>query len=423
MRSLILSIVAFACAAASAAAQDFGVGPAANAELRRMCDDDRGRSWGVDLCGPLLIADPASRRAWASTSDAEGALQPAGAGWVGALPPGVAIANTSLDWAGQRWIMLIAPLPADAEERRVLLAHEAWHRVQAQLGLPQTLSTCAHLESEQGRYLLRLEMRALSVAMRSRNRARQRAAEDALRFRAARMALFANAVFEERALDRNEGLAAFTGVILGANDASGYAARTLDRHDSHEALSRTYAYATGPAYGILADQFRRTWRSELNTGAAPAELLAASLGVSMPSTSALRDAAFLYGGPAIAAEESTRAQTQRTRIAEWRTRFTVSPRVELPLAQMQLEFDPNQVIPIDGLGSFYGVLTLRDAWGEFRATDGAFISTDFTRAILTAPGPDGLSGPGWSLSLAPGYRLAAAGADGAYRPLFAPQAE
>ncbi len=97
-----------------------------------------------------------------------------------------------------------------------MLAHEAWHRVQDSIGLPQAPSTCAHLESEQGRYLLRLEMRALSVAMRSRNRARQRAAEDALRFRAARLALFENAVFEERALDRNEGLAAYTGVVLGA---------------------------------------------------------------------------------------------------------------------------------------------------------------------------------------------------------------
>lgn len=419
MRRLILSIVAFACAAASAAAEDFG-GPSASAELRAICDADRQRLWGAGLCGPLLIADPISRAAWASTSDTEGALRPAGAGWVGALPPGVPIANTSLDWAGRRWIMLAAPLPTDLEEQRVLLAHEAWHRVQDSIGLPQAPSTCAHLESEQGRYLLRLEMRALSVAMRSRNRARQRAAEDALRFRAARLALFENAVFEERALDRNEGLAAYTGVVLGAEDVSGYAARVLDRHDSHESLSRAYAYATGPAYGILLDQFRRTWRSELTGGAAPAELLMASFGIGIPSASVLREAAALYGGPAIAAEEAARAQAQRARVDELQARFTSGPRVELPLAQMQLEFDPNQVTPVEGLGSVYHVITLRDAWGEFRATDGALISPDFTRVVLARPGVDGLSGPGWTLALAPNLHLAGPDAAGVYRPAPVP---
>lgn len=419
MRGLIPFVVALACAA-QAAAQDFAVAPQAARELQTMCSTDRSRLWGADLCGPLLVADPSTRRAWASGPDAEGRLQPDGEGWVGDLPAGTPIANTSLNWAGLTWIMVAAPLPNDAQERRVLLAHEAWHRVQDRLGLAAAAADCIHLESERGRYFMRLEMRALSVAIRSTSRARRNAAEDALLFRAARYAAFPNAQFSERALDRNEGLAAYTGVMLGAENTAMYTAFALDRHDTHQALARAYAYATGPAYGILLDQYRPTWRRELDRGASAADLLAVTLNDRIPDPSTVNAAAVRYGGPAIAIEENARAEAQRTRIATLQSRFAAGPRIELPLRQMQMEFNPNQVTPVEGLGSVYEALTLRDAWGEFRATGGALISSDTTRAILAEPGPDGLSGPGWTLTLAPGYRLAAPGADGVYRLLFTP---
>lgn len=422
MRGLIPFVVALACAA-SAAAQDFRVEATAANELRALCSEDRGQLWGVDLCGPLLVVDPTTRRAWGSAPDNSGALRNAGAGWVGDLPAGTPIANTALDWSGQRWIMLIAPLPDDAQERRVLLAHEAWHRAQDHLGLSPAEGDCVHLESERGRYLMRLEMRALSVAMRSSNRARRNAGEDALLFRAARLAAFPNAQFGERALDRNEGLAAYTGVMLGADNATMYAASVLDRYDTHQALARAYAQATGPAYGLLLDQYRRAWRGELNRGASAADLLAATLEARTPNASALNEAAVRYGGPGIAIEENARAQAQRTRIAALQTRFGAGPRVELPLSQMRMEFNPNLVTPVEGLGALYEVLTLRDVWGEFRATSGALISPDSTRAVLAEPVGEGLAGPGWTLSLAPGYRLVGPGPDGAYRPLLIPQAE
>jgi hypothetical protein len=391
-------------AAQAASAQDFARETAAYRDLRAICEQDGGRLWRASLCGPLIVADPETRRVWASQADAGGVLRPAGEGWTGELPPGVPIANASVDWGGQRWTMLAAPLPEDATERRVLVAHEAWHRIQRTIGLPALSSDCSHLETERGRYLLRLEMRALAVALRSGGAARRQAAQHALGFRMARFAEFPAAAAGEASLDRNEGLAAYTGVRLGAGDeAEIFAARTLDRYDTHDAYARAYAYATGPAQGLLLDRMDSDWRLRLGAYA-PADMLAMAVNARRMTGQELREAAARYGGPAIAVEERARAEEQRAQLAEFRRLFSEGPRLVLPLSDSQMEFDPNRVTPVDGLGSVYAVLVIRDAWGELRAARGALISPDFTQVVVPAPDASGLAGPGWTLGLAPAYR-------------------
>ncbi|HYD73709.1 MAG TPA: hypothetical protein VEF55_11260 [Candidatus Binatia bacterium] len=422
MRGLCAAFAGLATAlfAAPAAAQDPLTSAAAASELREMCREDAGRLWNIDLCGPLMVVDPSTRRVWTSDPDAAGLLQQAGAGWVGGLPAGVTVANTTTEWAGVRWIQVLAPLPAEEANRRVLLAHEAWHRAQAQLGLPAQASDCAHLEEERARVLMRLEFRALATAMRSSGRARRQAAQEALLFRAVRMSEFRAAAAQEDALDRNEGLAAYTGVRLGVTDNRDlYAARTLDRYDRNQALARSYAYASGPAYGLLLDDFRPNWRREL-AGVAPARLLAETLGVGGWREADIRRAGARYGMTQIAAEERTRAEAHRARVAELRLRFDRGPRLELPLTNMQMEFDPNAVTPLEHLGNYYATLTLRDAWGELRATEGAMISTDYRRVVVSSPGRGAMSGPGWQLHLAPGYQLIGPDRAGIFRPVQIP---
>ena len=87
---------------------------------------------------------------------------------------------------------------------------------------------------------------------------------------------------------------------------------------------------------------------------------------------------------------------------------------------MQMEFDPNTVTPLENLGNFYPTLTIRDAWGELRATDGALISTDYRRVVVSSPGRGAMTGPGWQLSLAPGYQLVGPDRAGIFRPVQVP---
>jgi hypothetical protein len=248
-------------------------------------------------------------------------------------------------------------------------------------------------------------MRALAVALRSGTSARRRAIQHALAFRMARLAEFSNAAADEASLDRNEGLASYTGVRLGAGEAAGsYAASTLDQYDTHQAYARAYAYATGPAHGLLLDQLNPAWRTQLGAYS-PADLLAIATQSRPLNARDLASAAERYGGPAISAEERARGEARRARLAELRSIYAGGPRLELTLRSAQFEFDPNQVTPVEGLGNYYQSLTLRDVWGEFRASQGAVISDDFRRLTAATPGSDGLSGPGWRLVLSPGYRV------------------
>lgn len=386
-----------------------------------MCAADAGQLWRVNLCGPLIIVDGQTRQAWATQRDNLNVLSlTPGGGWVGTLPQGVPVANASVNWGGVQWIMVVGPLPENAAERRVLVMHEAWHRVQSTIGLASQNTDNRHLETERGRYFLRLELRALATAMLSNGRARRNATKDALAFRMARFAAFAEARGAETGLDRNEGLASYTGVRLGAGDeAPLFAARTLNDYDDHQAFARAYAYASGPAYGLLLDQYVPNWRTSL-AAYAPADLLVGQLRVRPLTGRNLQRRAERYGGVQIAAEEGTRAEARRQLIATMRARFAEGPRLVLPLGQMQFEFDPGAVTPVEGLGSVYQTMTLRDAWGEFRANQGALISPNFNQLTASRPEPGGLTGPGWTLTLAPGYRMGSPDAEGVARPELIP---
>ena len=230
MRSFIFTICLALCAS-PALAQDYRLQAAAASELQQMCGADSGQLWTTSLCGPLIVVDGRTREVWATQRDNTGVLTltPDG-GWVGTLPAGVPVANTTVDWGGVRWIMVVGPLPEDATARRVLVAHEAWHRVQTSIGLPMQNVNAAHLETERGRYLMRLELRALATAMLSNGRARRNATRDALAFRMARLSSFAEARTAE----------AFRGLIDAALDLGGSYFLTYHRHATREQVLRAY---------------------------------------------------------------------------------------------------------------------------------------------------------------------------------------
>ena len=419
-----LVFAAFTSFAPPSVAQDTMAAAGAYRELQEICARDRGELWGIDLCGgPLLVVDPATRGTWASESDNTGVLNDYGAGWVGTLPPDVPIANTAVDWAGKRWTMLLAPLPDDITERRVLLAHEAWHRIQPQLGLAGERSADAvHLDEERARVMLRLEYRALATALRSRGNARRQATRDALIFRAERLAAFPSAASSEATLFRNEGLASYTGVRLGVRENPDlYAARTLDDFDTHDAYVRAFAYAAGPGYGLLLDDLEPNWRAELGAYSPP-DLLLNQLRPRIGNRNALRQARERYSGAAIAAEEASRARARAAVLAGLRQSYTVEPRLEAPLINMRMEFNPSQITAVPDVGSYYGTLTVRDAWGELR-TQGALITSDFQRVIAANPDATGLAGPDWTLTLNPGYQIAPTSAPGVLTIIPIPDAD
>ena len=372
----------FLCSSASAAI-DGDAAQRAFAAFNANCSRDNGKLWGVSLCGTVVIVDKTTRDAVASNGSS------------GRLPDNIGIANTAFDWKGARASMVMWPLPKDDGARDRLLLHERFHAIQDRVGLPMSPpSANEHLDTLEGRYLMRLEMRALRTALLAKSS--KPALADALAFRRARFEKFPEAAAAEAALDRNEGMADYTGVHLFTTDRSlmiERAAAGLAQGEKSSAFPRSYAYATGPAWGLLLDEFRPGWRKEIPSRRI--EYLFAR-----PSESLLRieQRAARYGGPAVLADERKRDDERKQRLLSYAKRFIDGAVFTLPLRNMNMQMDPYDVHPWEGHGTVYEHLTVSDDWGKIVLDNGALISNDFR--TLTVPASSR------NITLAPGWRIA-----------------
>ncbi|MFO0982990.1 MAG: hypothetical protein U1E76_14885 [Planctomycetota bacterium] len=405
---LLLALVAQTAAIDATLAQRYF------AEAEALSKQDGGKLWGVTLYGPMLLVDASSGVAVANQADAEGKLVRQGAVFVGSVPNDFPSANTATRWAGVAWTMILWPLPLDRTERGALMVHELFHRVQDQLGFAGGNPANAHLDTLEGRFLLQLEWRALRAALTSTGDSQQAALEDALVFRARRRELYPKAADEERSLEHNEGLAEYTGFKVGIADeapARDLMVRRLNGAHLRPTFVRSFAYETGPAYGLLLDQCDPEWRTRLGTAADFLDILQAALGIELPDdlAGAVASRAERYDGHALRGTEQERDRTRQAQLAAYRATLVTGAVLELPpSAAMQYSFDPNELLPMDDLGTVYPHIQITDDWGSLAAQRGALLSADRKQLFVAAPrdpGQLGASANGWTMSLAPGWQL------------------
>lgn len=410
-RAALLAFSAGFALPASAAPNPDGAGLVFS-EAKVICDRDRGALWGRGLCGPILIVDPMDKAVIANQADAGGALKPAGATFTGTLPEAVIIADTPTEWSGTRWTQLTWPVSFETMNRRVTLAHELFHRIQPALGLTRPEVGNQHLDTLEGRYLLQLEWRALARGLTAISPSERRdAIEDALAFRRKRHSLFPKAAAEEGALEINEGVPEYTGVMLGLatpQERIAYAVYDLSRFVESSSFVRSFAYATGPAYGLLLDQTDPGWRAKLASGRHLDELLTAAVGLAMPSADHLEAREARYDDGTLRAREERRDADRRARLADFKARLVDGPVLSLPIAHGDYQFNPQTLIPLEGFGTIYPSMRITDDWGALEVEDGgALIWRNPKRATVSAKGmaASGLAGPGWRLTLKPGWTI------------------
>src|SRR5262249_55235855 len=202
--------------------------------------------------------------------------------FVGVLPDSENAANTSVTWAGVRWIQMRWPLPADRAQRAVLMMHESFHRLAEQLPIQQATSVAnAHLDDPDGRYYLQLEWRALTAALRAPTEAERRTAiGDALAVRQVRRSRVPGRAGGGGGLELREGLAEYTGVVVGLRAPAAQvdaALRDLAQGAEARSFVRSFAYATGPALGLLLDRHAPGWRARIAQLASLSDALAAAV--------------------------------------------------------------------------------------------------------------------------------------------------
>jgi hypothetical protein len=321
--------------------------------------------------------------------------------------------------------MLMWPLPRDAGDRSCLMAHELWHRIQDDLGLPASGFANDHLDTRDGRIWLRLEWRALVAALRGAGDARTSAVKDALTFRAYRRSLFEGSAAEERSLEIHEGLAEYTGIRVGSDSdelALARAVRNLKHGRDYDTFVRSFAYASGPAYGLLLDEAGPGWQRKLRVGDDLGVLLANALAVDLPAD--LKGESVkgskAYGADKLIAEEDQRAAARQDRAAVHRKRYVEGPVLTLPLFMMKIQFDPRNLEPLDKLGTVYPTATISDQWGTLNVTSGCLIRETLLGSSVAVPAPVDpearpLTGDGWTLDLADGWTVAPGPREGSFR--------
>jgi hypothetical protein len=383
------------------------------AEARAICARDAGHLWGLSLCGPILLVDHTDRGVAANQADAQGQLHGDGGVFRGTLSPEVIIANTATVWLGTRWSQLDLPLPERADERHVMIAHELFHRIQPELRLTRGEPGNQHLDTLEGRYLLQLEWRALARALGAAAPPdRRQAIGDALAFRLERYRRYPDAASEEASLEIAEGVAEYTGVRLGlatARERTAFALHDLNRFVSAPTFVRSFAYATGPAYGLLLDERDPAWRTKLNGAERLDQLLMAAWHIEVGAPDIAARAA-RYDDGALHAAEVARDRERLTRLAALRASLVDGPVLTLPLAHSNYQFNPQTLVPLEGYGTVYPTMRLTDDWGSLEVeSGGALVRRDPRIATVTARGAQAGSttGQGWRLTLNPGWAVQA----------------
>jgi hypothetical protein len=383
-------------------------------ELKELGAADAGKLWGRKVAGPMLLVDADARVAVANEPDRNGLLHNENGVWIGKLPPEMNPANTSVDFGGKHWSMVVWPVSDSRYARRRLLMHESFHRIQDSLGIPGTDRSNAHLATAEGRIWTRLEWRALTEALLRTGSQRRQAISDALTFRARRRSAFQQATEDERQLELNEGLAEYTGLVLSGLPRSALNDRVavqLAQSEPQESFVRSFAYASGPAYAILLDESGRPWRKRVRRSSSLSEMVREAYGIGAANSASAESLIDRYTGARMVADERAREAKRIANEARLRSLFVTGPRLKFPVAgSFSFSFNPNGATPIQGVGTVYETSRITDTWGVLEVESGGVLIERNRDGLVTGvtvsnPVIDNgkASGKGWKLTLSPGW--------------------
>lgn len=367
------------------------------------------RIWNVKFYGPMLLVEPQSRVIYGNMPDSAGILKPEGGVYKGVLPAEVIIANTAIDWEGQRWSLILWPLPTDRESRVNLLMHESFHRVQPGLGLPERSPTADHLSSMYGRIYYLLELQALKAALGKPVDQRGADLTNALLFRERREELFPNTFANERILEMSEGLAEYTGVILGRQPDSirPHLYQQIDSSGFRKSLIRAFAYTTGPVYGYLLYERFPGWTLQTDSNSSFPGLISKFYHIPIPEHPVAAAVARLekkYNGDAIFKSEQLKEEERQRTADQYTDLFTKRPVLTIELIKMNIGFNPSSLFDLGEYGTVYPIAEIKDKWGQLTVSAPGMLMKDWK--VVTLPASEGLTingniveGKGWKLEL------------------------
>ncbi|WP_148038910.1 hypothetical protein [Proteiniphilum sp. X52] len=372
--------------------------------------------WDKDIYGPILLVDAATREVYANVPDAHGVLKFDKGIYKGILPKEVTISNTDIQWSGTHWAMITLPLSANEHDRVDIITHELFHVAQPSLGFQIRREENNHLDVREGRIYLRLEMAALEAALKARRFERaEEHLKNALIFRKYRQMLYRGSETTENSLELLEGLATYTGQIMSGRNKwqwREYLIRRIELFEKVPSFVRSFAYETVPVYGFFLYQKDNHWNKKVDGETQLTEFFSEAFEADMRILlqSYVKQVAEDYRGRTIADEEGKREVSHNLVLEMYRGKFFEEPRLEIRLEEMNMAFNPQNIIPLDeDEGTVYPTITLSDNWGVLTVEEGgALLRNDWRWVIVSEPleiTGKRIAGEGWVIELNEGYEI------------------
>ncbi len=398
-------------------AQDLPIDPDKTAqyfkEIKEICDQDNGSLWGENLWAPILLIDNESRFIVASEPDNEGLLEKRGSVYTGWFPKDKGVANSTTDFGGRHWMMVMHPLPEDDYSRNQLCIHELFHSLQQRMNLSFGNPDNSHLDNMDARVLLKLEWTALGKAVMDETGKRKGYLRDALVFRNYRRALYPGKAKEENELEIQEGLAEYTGHKLCSKSDEEFAKYVLKVKDNiwnNQTYVRSFAYSSGSLYGKILDRGKDGWRTSITPSGDLGAIMQESFGVVLPENleKAYNKLKNRYNYEEIYRFEADREEKRQMILTGYRNRFTRDTILMLDVPNPKVMFDPRTLIPLDTLGTVYPTIKIIADWGILQVNEGGCLF-DWRKAIVSGKAMkkenNRLTGDGWEIELAENWNL------------------
>lgn len=356
--------------------------------LRKVSDADDGKLWGKALYGPMMFVDVQTRNLVANQQNKENSFEQNGDVFFGHLPDDIIIANTAIDYCGENWTCVIWDANRDLLTNTHLLIHESWHRVQGEIGLPACGSFNQHLDETEGELLLKLELGILKDLLQNDSKDLTEGLRDAMTVRKYRQTLFPNS--NENQFECHEGMAEYTAFKLLPldNDSEairkGLVAAAIMKGMDNTGFSNSFAYLTGPAYGLLLDDMVPDWRKSVCSGQTIPDVI--STEVSIPDTvdnTEIERISVRYNVKEYLDKERIRLEARDKEDAALRAVFSESKWLVIPNNNVNFGFDPNErLVAYDSIGVIYKTMQLKGDFGTIDVKNGIIRANDWSYFII-----------------------------------------
>jgi len=382
-------------------------------DIKLITDKDNGQLWGVNLYGNLIIIDSQTKIAYANKNVPEGEWKEEEGVFIMQLPENAGISNTAMLINGEPWSTVIYDTHIENQfERTSLMIHELFHQKQGILKIKPNYNLIDNMDNKDVRIWLFLEQQALLTAYESEGTKRVEAINDALLFRQYRYKLFADDIKNANAFEIHEGLAQYTGILL-SNAPKSYNYKNLKNMFSQlkesPSVIRSYAYLSGPLYGLLLKDINNKWEHSVNDSSNLGDLLAQNykINIIIKTQDELINTAEKYDFYKIQKEETNREILVKKQYENNKKLFVEGKILILP-QNFKIQFNPNNISPLKGYGKIYYTLNAQADWGELIVNEqGALILDDWSAIHVPVPenwNPNkGLNGKEWRLNLNNGY--------------------